>query len=218
MHQLAFLTLRKWHEMRRVQLFVLCNSSWLGTWRVIWWFCSLVENIIGWVCIWQFLRRVSFCSETYFPVCLQWWIERRHLDGEGERVGDAPFWWRQAFPIRWQDWLVYRGRVLQKGQVGARGCRWVQMCLEKPSKPGRRGWVFGEDEELMQIQMVFQVSKKVATLLTSLVEQTPWRGLLGLVSLLWPFQPVRETQWSGSKLFLDVNWQTSSKWQHFKEG
>lgn len=36
----------------------------------------------------------------------------------------------------------------------------------------------------MQIQMVFHVSMKVATLLTSLVEQTPWRGLLGLVSLL----------------------------------
>lgn len=141
------------------------------------------------------------------------WTERRREEGRWMHCsgggGHSPWDGRTG-------WFIEG--VLQKGQVGGRGCRWVRMCLEKPSKPGWRGWVFGEDEELMQIQMVFHVSMKVATLLTSLVEQTPWRGLLGLVSLLWPFQPVRGTQWSGSELFLDVNWQTSSKWQHFKEG
>lgn len=58
-------------------------------------------------------------------------------------------------------------------------CAW----RNHPSKVEGDEYWWG-DGELKQIQMVFQVSMKVATLITSLVEQTPWHGLLSLVSLL----------------------------------
>lgn len=135
------------------------------------------------------------------------------MEEEG-RQADVLFWQRQAFPMRWQNWLVcWEGAA--EGQVEGRGCRWARMYMEKPSTQVEGdeylgGWRTEADSHGFP---GFHESGHASNLPGG-ADSLAWSAEFG--EPVSDIPAMRPNEWFRAILGCELT--NLFKWQHFKEG